>query len=105
LSAENETHPDVVANALAQQYLAVWQRGSATGEAIDAGLLNAAGTLVSAFDIAPGGFGDNAAPAVGTHLGGYFVVYDWASWTPGSNSDLFGRTWAPFAHFMPLLIR
>ena len=105
LSTDDDTHPDVVANGPTQQYLTVWQRGTPSGEAIEAGLLDADGTIVDAFELAPGGFGDNATPAVGSHQAGYYVVYDWSSWTPGSNSDIFGRTWTPFAHFLPFFIR
>lgn len=105
LSTDDETQPDVAANGSAQRYLAVWQRGAAGGETIEAGFLDANGLLISPFEVAPGGFGDNVHPAVGTHLAGYFVVYDWTSWTPGSNSDIFGRTWTPFANFLPSVIR
>lgn len=105
LSTADDLRPDVVANPLAKQFLVVWQRGTPSGQAIEAALLDEGGTLISAFEVAPGGLGDNARPAAGTHRAGYFVVYDWKSWTPGSNSDIYGRTWAPFAQFLPLVIR
>ena len=105
LLLDDETHPHVAANGSSDQYLVVWQRSDASGEAIEAALLNADGSPTEWIEVAPGGFGDNANPVVGTHIAGYFVAYEWASWTPGSNNDIYGRSWSPHTHFVPLILR
>jgi hypothetical protein len=104
-SYDDETHPDVAANGLSDQYLVVYQRNTLSGESIEARLFNGNGDQLNYVEISPGGFGDNHYPAVGTHLSGYFVTYQWQSWEPPSINDLYGRFWSPHGVFLPSVFR
>ena len=104
-STDDETRPDVAANGLADQYLVVYQRNTSSGESIQARLFNGNGDQLNYVEISPGGFGDNRYPAVGTHLSGYLVTYQWQSWEPGSINDLYGRFWSPHGVFLPSIFR
>ena len=104
-STDDETHADVAANGLSDQYLVVNQRNTSSGESIEARLYNGNGDPLNYVEISPGGFGDNRNPAVGTHLSGYFVTYQWQSLEPGSINDLYGRFWSPHGVFLPSVFR
>ncbi|MFC2043115.1 hypothetical protein ACFLUA_03075 [Chloroflexota bacterium] len=104
-SFDDETQPDVAANGLSDQYLVVYQRNTLSGESIEAKLYNGNGDQLNDFEISPGGFGDNRYPAVGTHLSGYFVTYQWQSFEPGSINDIYGRIWSPHGVFLPSIFR
>jgi len=104
-SYDDETQPDVAANGLSDQYLVVYQRNTSSGESIEARLFNGNGDQLNYVEISPGGFGNNRYPAVGTHLSGYFVTYQYQSWEPGSINDLYGRFWSPHGVFLPSVFR
>ena len=105
ISNENETHPAVAANGATQEYMIVYQQSTAGGESIWANRINENGVFLDWFEVNPGWLGDNANPAVATHLSGNFVAYEWESWEPGSSSDLYGRMWSPYALFLPLALK
>lgn len=67
-SSANETHPAVVANGATQEYLIVYQRTTASGESIWGNYIDENGGASNWFEVSPGGFGDNAYPAVATDL-------------------------------------
>ena len=68
-------------------------------------LLDANGSPLKFVEIAQGNFGDNAHPAVALYPPGYYVVYEWGSWAPETNSDIYARKWMPHAIFLPLILR
>ena len=105
VSTDNETHPAMAVNGGSDQYLVVYQKTTLSGESLQADLFDRNGFFVERFEVAPGGFGDNVAPTVGSHPSGYFMTYEWTSWEPGSTSDLYGRMWSPQAVFLPLVVR
>jgi len=97
----DETHPGVVANGLASQYVVAYQNAKADGEWVEARLFRGAQITPEVIEIAVGALGDNRYPAVGTHLSGYFFAYQWVSWEPGSVDNLYGRFWSPAGSFLP----
>jgi hypothetical protein len=104
-SYDEDTRPDVAAYAPAQQYLVSWQQSNVSGEKIVAELLDANGSPLKFVEIALGNLGDNAHPAVALYPPGYYVVYEWGSWAPETNSDIYARKWTPQAIFLPLILR
>jgi len=104
-SIQSDIHPAVTANGPGNQYLIAWQQSTTGGERIMSALYNSTGGELDYFEVAPGGFGDNLNPAVGSHLAGFLVTYDWKSWTPGTVADMYGRLWSPHAVFLPLVVR
>jgi hypothetical protein len=100
----DERAPDVACNGRTREYLAVWQHTTASGTAIRAARWGTNVTPYS-FEVAPGGFGDNKNPAVASDIPGYLVAYEWKSWTPGSDSDIYGRLWWPEVAYLPLIMR
>lgn len=104
VSGDNETHPAVAANGLSQKYMIAYQKTTDSGESIWANLIDENAVFLDWFEVAPGGFGDNKNPAVATHSG-YYVIYEWTSWTPGSTSELYGRTWSQHSLFLPLTVK
>ena len=103
ISGEHETHPAVAANGATRRYLVAYQKSTDSGESIWANHIDENTVSLNWFEVSPGGLGDNAHPAVATHLSGYFLTYEWESWTPGWSSDIYGRMWSPNAVFLPLL--
>ena len=104
LSGADETAPDVACNGSTGEYLAVWQKTTGSGEAIHA-VGWGSGVTIYAFEVTPGGLGDNKNPAVACSVPGYVIAYEWKSWTPGSDSDIYGRLWWPEAAYLPLVAR
>jgi hypothetical protein len=100
----DETTPDVACNGGTGEYLTVWQRTTGSGEAIHAVRWGVNVTTYS-FEVAAGGLGDNENPAVACDIPGYLVAYEWKSWSPGSDSDIYGRRWVPGAVFLPAILR
>lgn len=100
----DETTPDIACNGSTQEYLTVWQQSTGSGEAIHAVRWGTNITPYS-FEVAAGGFGDNKNPAVASDIPGYLVAYDWKSWTPGSDSDIYGHLWWPEVVYLPLVLR
>ncbi|MCJ7552176.1 MAG: hypothetical protein MUQ30_21100, partial [Anaerolineae bacterium] len=104
-SIANETRPAVAVNGATREYLIVYQKTTLVGDGIWGKHVDEDGVTLDGFEVTPGGFGDNAHPAVATHLAGYFVAYEWEPWGGGSVSDLYGRMWSPHAVFLPLVVR
>jgi hypothetical protein len=104
LWGSDETTPDVAWGGGAGEYLTVWQQTTGSGEAIDA-VRWGSGVTVYSFEVAPGGMGDNKNPAVACGMPSYLIAYEWKSWTPGSDSDIYGRLWWPEAVYLPLVLR
>ena len=102
--AIDETTPDVACNGGTGEYLAVWQQATGSGEAIQA-MRWGTNVTTHRFEVAAGGFGDNTNPAVAADIPGYLVTYEWQSWTPGSDSDIYGRRWVPDVVFLPVVVR
>jgi hypothetical protein len=100
----DETTPDVACNGGTGEYLTVWQQTTGSGEAINAVRWGTNVTTYS-FEVAAGGLGDNGNPAVASDIPGYLVAYEWQSWTPGSDSDIYGRRWVPSVVFLPAVVR
>jgi hypothetical protein len=100
----DETTPDIACNASAEECMTVWQQTTGSGEAINAVRWGShADTYV--FEVAPGGFGDNKNPAVATDIPGYLIAYEWTSWTPGIEGDIYGRLWWPEVLYLPIILR
>jgi hypothetical protein len=100
----DETTPDIACNGSTQEYLTVWQKTTGAGEAINAvrwGL----NVNTYSFEVAPGGFGDNKNPAVAADIPGYLISYEWTSWTPGVEGDIYGRLWWPEVLYLPIILR
>jgi hypothetical protein len=100
----DETAPDIVCNPLTPEYLVAWQQSSTSGETIQA-VRWGTGVNAYSFEVVPGGMGDNKNPAVALDSPGYLVAYDWKSWTPGSDSEIYGRLWWPERIYLPILLR
>jgi hypothetical protein len=100
----DETTPDVACNPGTGEYLTVWQQTTGSGEAIHA-VRWGSGVTAYSFEAAPGGMGDNKNPAVACSIPSYLIAYEWKSWTPGSDSDIYGRLWWPEAVYLPLVLR
>ncbi len=100
-SDADETHPTVAANGASRRYVVVYQKTTAGGESIWASHIDENAVFLNWIQVSPGQLGDNGHPVSATHLTGYFVVYEWESWEPGSSSDLYGRMWAPYAVLLP----
>ena len=100
----DETTPDVACSGSNWEYLTVWQETTPSGDSLQAVRW---GTNVTpyTFEVAAGGFGDNKNPAVAADSPGYLIAYEWKSWTPGSDSDIFGHLWWPEDAYVPLLLR
>ena len=100
----DETTPDLTCKGPNLECLFVWQATSPSGEAIKATRWGSNVTIYN-IEVAPGGFGDNQNLAVAAGRPGYLVAYEWKSWTPGSDSDIFGHIWWQEAIYLPLLLR
>jgi len=100
----DETTPAVACNGGTGEHLAVWQQTTASGEAIH-GVRWGDNVNAYSFEVASGGFGDNKNPAVANDIPGYLIAYEWKSWTPGSDSDIYGRLWWPEVVYLPLILR
>jgi hypothetical protein len=100
----DETTPDIACNASTKEYLVVWQQATGSGEAIHA-VRWGTGVKTYAFEVAPGGFGDNKNPAAAMDTTNYLISYEWKSWTPGSDGDIYGRLWWPEMIYLPVILR
>ena len=100
----DETAADLTCMGPDQECLFAWQESSASGEAIKA-VRWGTDVPIYNFEVAPGGFGDNQNLAVAAGKPGFLIAYEWKSWTPGSDSDIFGHLWWPEGIHLPLLLR
>jgi hypothetical protein len=100
----DETTPDVACSGSDWEYLTVWQETTPSGESLQAVRWGPNVTSYN-FAVAAGGFGDNKNPAVAADTPGYLIAYEWKSWTPGSDSDIFAHLWWPEDLYVPLLLR
>lgn len=104
-STVNETRPRLTTSG-GGSYLVVWQQTTPSGEAIDARLLSAGGSTSLIAEVAPGGFGNNGNPAVGSNGAGFLVVYQWKPFAPASAfTGLFGRFVTPNQLLLPITRR
>lgn len=104
ISGENETRPALSANGLSKEYLAVYEKTTSNGKLLWANYIDEAGGFVDSFEVNSGEFGDNSFPAVGTHLAGHLIAYEWDPFQPGSTYDIYGRFWSPNAAQLPIVL-
>ena len=94
MNTVDDKHPAVALNGATGEYMLVWERYTGSGASIMSRFwYGPFSEDYQTIEIAPGGFGDNAWPAVAASLSGYFVTYGWRSFVPQSDSDIFGRMW------------
>ena len=103
-AAVDEMYPDVAARpGTGRDYLAVWQRSSASGEEIKA--LHWGDGDAENIDIAAAAFWDYEEPVVAWGNLGSFFAYEGNGGAPVAIRHIYGRRWVPNAIFMPLLLK
>jgi len=92
-TVDSETSPALAASGGIEEYLAVWEKKTASGKGIWGRLLytDPDPSMLPPFEIAPPGGGDNEDPAAACHVTGYFVPYSWDPSDPSIYSDIYGR--------------
>jgi len=100
----DERFPDVAARPdTGRDYLAVWQRSTASEEEIKAIRWGDGDTEY--IDIAAAAFWDYEQPVVAWGNPGSFFAYEGNEGAPVAIRHIYGRRWVPNAIFMPLLLK
>jgi hypothetical protein len=104
-STDDETAPRVAARpGTGREYLVVWQRTTATGEAVEGRWWN--DTDSAYLDIADFGFWNSESPAVAAGAPSFLIVYEGDSQSdPTVYRHIYGRMWWPEAVYLPLILR
>jgi hypothetical protein len=104
-SSDDETVPQVAARpGTGREYLVVWQRTTATGEAVKGTWWN--DTDSAYLDIADFGFWNSESPAVAAGAPSFLIVYEGDSQSdPMVYRHIYGRMWWPEAVYLPLILR
>jgi hypothetical protein len=105
-SFDDELAPQVAARpGPKREYMAVWQRTTASGEAIWAHAWGDAGSTFYG-DFASAAFWENESPAVAAGYSGFLAVYEGdAQGDPTVYRHIYGRRLAPFGLFLPIAVR
>lgn len=101
-------NPKVASNG-SNEYMTTWEQITATGVAIRARrdrVVNDVTAPIDQFEVASGGFWNNAAPAIAAGGPGYLMAYEGISASnPTSLRNIYVRSWAANGLFLPLTIR
>jgi hypothetical protein len=105
-SFDDEVAPRVAARpGPKREYLAVWQRTTAAGEAIFARAWGDSGVIYHG-DLASAAFWSNEGPAVAAGKPGFLAVYEGdAQGDPTVYRHIYGRRWVPYGMFLPIAVR
>jgi hypothetical protein len=92
-SADNEYNPDVAAASGGTEYLFVWERFIPSANLnIEARRYDSTANMGDIFEVSSPDFTfSNRYPAVGSHPGGFLVVFEYTPSTPGADSDIYGE--------------
>ncbi|MFC2029735.1 hypothetical protein ACFLWA_03295 [Chloroflexota bacterium] len=103
---DSEQHPDVAAvQGSVRDYLAVWQRTTATGEELWAGRRTDTPGVGLPFEVSSASGWDSTFPALAYGRPNYLFAYERA---PNNNAlvlrQIYGRRWAPHGIFLPIVV-
>ena len=103
--AQDQIMPAVAAEFGPQgNYVAAWQQETPTGYEIKAAYFGPF-TVPYQFVVVPGGFWENAAPAVAQGRLGVFFAYEGdAAGDPTVFRHIYGRSWVPQGNFLPVIL-
>jgi hypothetical protein len=104
-TGEVEARPDVAANGATKEWLAVWQRTTAAGDAIWAVAWKSNAVPATRFPVAAVTFWNNREPAVAADIPGYLIVYEGRAADPTQRQHIYGRMWWPQAVYLPVILR
>jgi len=113
---QDDTVPMIAANGSSREWVTVWQRAlpDGAGYSIHGYRWGSAPNPVNSyfFDVCNWVFYECKNPAVAAGIPGYLIVYEELPPSPRSASTnltayqhIYGRTWAPEAVFLPLVVR
>lgn len=101
---EDDRWPGLAASFTQDQYLFVWERAAPGGQAIF-GWYVGDGINVGEFEVASAVFWDHESPAVAGGRQSYLIAYEGDSSVPTEERHIYGRRYAPYATFLPLVLR
>jgi hypothetical protein len=106
-TTDDETNPRVVAQPGPQRdYMAVWQRGTATGSEIWASRWGEAGIQYEYFQVAAAAWWDHTSPAIGVAGPRYLFAYEADSQgDPTQFRHIYSRPWTPNVAFLPVVLK
>lgn len=107
LSTQDDTMPDIAANGISREWLAVWQRAlpAGAGYSIHGCRWGSFGSdiIPHRFDVANWTFVEARAPAVAAGIPGYLIVYEEIN--PPAKQHIYGRMWWPEVVYLPLVLK
>jgi hypothetical protein len=100
----DEKNPAIASGPGSKEYFTVFEYETPGGTAIKA-LRWGNADIYREIVLAEPGLGDNTYPAVMAGKPGMLAAYEWVSFNPSDDKDIYGRVYWPEVAFLPLVIR
>jgi hypothetical protein len=100
----DERRPAIASGPGSTEYFTVFEYETPSGTAINVQRWGLDSSFFRKLELAAAGLGDNTFPAVEAGTTGMLAAYEWKSFSPTTDKDIYGRVYWPEAIFLPLVV-